>query len=86
MQQFDKNGDGKVSQKEIPLTNWQLKAFFMTMDKDKNGEITLQEIASMIKERQKQGGGRGLGFRRGGRRGQHADAPGSHKPAELKTR
>jgi len=88
LQQFDKNGDGKVSQKEIPLDNLRLKLFFMTMDKNKDGEITVDEIASMIRERQKQGGGRGLGLRRGGggRRGQHADSPGDHnqKPTDQK--
>ena len=62
----------------------------MTLDKNKDGEITLDEITSMIKERQKQGGGgRGFGFRRsgGGRHGQHADGPGKHsdpKPADHK--
>jgi hypothetical protein len=91
MERFDKNHDGKVSQKEIPLDNFRVKLFFMTLDKNKDGEITLDEITSMIKERQKQGGsGRGFGLRRsgGGRGGQHADGPVKHsdqKPADQKS-
>jgi len=91
LERFDKNHDGKVSQKELPLDNFRVKLFFMSMDKNKDGEITREEIASFIKERQKQGEtGRGVGRRLGGgrrgQRGQHADGPGNHdqKPAEQK--
>jgi hypothetical protein len=77
LERFDKNHDGIVSQKEIPLDNFKLKMFFMSLDKNKDGLITRDEIASFIRERQKQGeSGRGLGRRLGGRRGQ--------KPAEQK--
>ena len=63
------------------------------MDKNKDGEITRDEIASFIKERQKQGEtGRGFG-RRIGRRGQNAEnshskdgqKPADGKPAGQKT-
>jgi peroxiredoxin len=78
LERFDKNHDGIVSQKEIPLDNFKLKMFFMSLDKNKDGLITREEIANFIRERQKQGeSGRGLGRRLGGHRGQ--------KPAEQKT-
>jgi peroxiredoxin len=87
LERFDKNHDGKVSQKELPLSNMRLKLMFMAMDKDKNGEITREEIANAIRERMKSGeSGRGFG-RRIGRRGQNADSSHSkdgQKPAEGK--
>ncbi len=53
--QFDKNHDGKVSQKEIPLAPFRLKAFFMMADKNRNGEITLEELTNFLEEQQKKG-------------------------------
>jgi hypothetical protein len=68
---------------EIPNKPIQVKIFFATLDKNHDGVITLEEITAMIKERQKQGGGRGLGFRRsGGVRGDRAAEP--SKPADKK--
>jgi peroxiredoxin len=95
LERFDKNHDGKVSQREIPLTNYRLKMMFMMMDKDKNGEITGDEIADFIRERQKEGGsGRGFGFGRrpGNRHRRNAENSGSkdgqkptnEKPADHK--
>ncbi len=82
MQQFDKNHDGKITMNEIPNKPLQVKIFFATLDKNHDGVITLEEITQMIKERQKQGGGRGLGFRRSGQL--RANRPGESKPAEKK--
>jgi hypothetical protein len=55
LDQFDKNQDGKVSQKEIPLEPFRLKAFFMMADKNRDGEITLDELTSFLKDQQKRG-------------------------------
>jgi peroxiredoxin len=55
LNQFDKNHDGKVSQKEIPLEPFRMKMFFMMADKNHNGEITLEELTQFLAERQKQG-------------------------------
>jgi peroxiredoxin len=54
LQQFDKNHDGKISQSEIPLQPMRLKLFFMMVDKNKNGEITLDELTNFLEEQQKQ--------------------------------
>jgi len=54
LQQFDKNRDGKISQSEIPLQPLRLKLFFMMVDKNKNGEITLDELTKFLEEQQKQ--------------------------------
>ncbi len=81
LQQFDKNHDGKISMNEIPNKPFQVKIFFATLDKNHDGVITLEEITEMIKERQKQGGGRGgLSLRRS-LRGEKASEP---KPEEKK--
>jgi len=67
LNQFDKNHDGKISQTEIPLQPFGLKAFFMMADKNRNGEITLDELTSFLEEQQKKasdsnrGGHRPLG-------------------------
>jgi Ca2+-binding EF-hand superfamily protein len=58
LQQFDKNRDGKISQREIPLQPMRLKLFFMMVDKNKNGEITLDELTKFLEEKQKQSTGR----------------------------
>ena len=80
LERFDKNHDGIVSQKEIPLNNFKLKLFFMSMDKNKDGLITRDEVASFIRERQKHGeSGRGIGHRL-----RHGQSPDNHKPAEQK--
>jgi hypothetical protein len=55
LNQFDKNHDGKVSQKEIPLEPFRLKAFFMMADRNHNGEITLEELTNFLEEQQKKG-------------------------------
>jgi peroxiredoxin len=83
IQQFDKNHDGKVQMSELPAKP-QIRIFFATVDKNHDGVITADEIAAMIKENQKKGGGKGgLGFRRsGGVRGDRAGE--SAKPAEKK--
>ena len=62
----------------------QIRIFFATVDKNHDGVITADEIAAMIRENQKKGGGRGgLGFRRsGGVRGDRAGE--SAKPVEKK--
>jgi len=83
LDRFDKNHDGKVSQKEIPLQPIRIKLFFATLDKNHDGEITIEEVAAMIRERQKQGqptGRRGLGLGRP----RSANAEGQQKPAEKK--
>lgn len=83
LDRFDKNHDGKVSQKEIPLQPIRVKLFFATLDKNHDGEITIEEVANMIRERQKQGasvGRRGLGLGRP----RNANAEGQQKPAEKK--
>jgi thiol-disulfide isomerase/thioredoxin len=55
MNQFDKNRDKIVSQREIPLEPFRLKAFFMMADKNHNGEITLDELTQFLLEQQKKG-------------------------------
>ncbi len=65
---------------EIPNKPFQVKIFFATLDKNHDGVVTLEEITQMIKERQKQGGGRGLSLRRS-LRGEKASEP---KPEEKK--
>jgi len=60
-----------------------VKLFFATLDKNHDGEITIEEVANMIRERQKQGqptGRRGLGLGRP----RNANAEGQQKPAEKK--
>jgi len=79
LQQFDKNHDGKISMNEIPNKPFQVKIFFATLDKNHDGVITLEEITEMIKERQKQGGGR-MSLRRS-LRGEKASEP---KPEDKK--
>jgi len=81
IQQFDRNHDGKVQMNELPMKP-QIRIVFATMDKNHDGVITREEIVQMIKENQKKGGGRGLGFRRSGAvRGEHAEPS---KPADQK--
>jgi peroxiredoxin len=76
LQQFDKNHDGKISMSEIPNKPLQVKIFFATMDKNHDGVITVDEIAQMLKDRKRDGGGRG-GLRR-------ALRPEPSKPPEKK--
>jgi len=52
LHQFDQSGDGKISQKEIPLQPFRLKLFFMAADKNHNGEITLEELTTFLEEQQ----------------------------------
>ncbi len=51
LQQFDKNGDGKVSRSEVPL---RAQAFFLRMDTNNDGEITVEEVVKAMKQQQKQ--------------------------------
>jgi peroxiredoxin len=81
MERFDKNHDGIVNQNEIPLKDYKVKMFFMSLDKNHDGLITRDEVADFIREKQKQGqSGRGFGRRL--RHGQSADGK---KPAEKKS-
>jgi peroxiredoxin len=81
MERFDKNHDGIVNQKEIPLKDYRVKLFFMQLDKNHDGLITREEVANFIRERQKQGqSGRGLG-----RRLRHGQSAEEKKPAEQKS-
>jgi peroxiredoxin len=50
--QFDKNHDGKLSQSEIPMQPFRLKLFFMSLDKDHKGEITLDQLTKAIEDQQ----------------------------------
>lgn len=81
MERFDKNHDGIVNQNEIPLKDYRIKLFFMSLDKNHDGLITREEVANFIRERQKQGeSGRGVS-----RRLRHGQSPDSKKPAEHKS-
>jgi peroxiredoxin len=81
MERFDKNHDGIVNQNEIPLKDYKIKLFFMSLDKNHDGLITREEVANFIREKQKQGeSGRGFGRRL--RHGQNAEGK---KPAEQKS-
>ncbi|MEX2286715.1 MAG: redoxin domain-containing protein [Planctomycetaceae bacterium] len=47
---FDKNKDGKVSRSEVPL---RAQAFFLRMDANSDGEITVEEVVKAMEQQQK---------------------------------
>jgi hypothetical protein len=50
IQQFDADHDGKISQHEIPLRPLARKLFFIALDQNHDGTITLEEISSGIEK------------------------------------
>ena len=95
IERFDKNHDGKIDTKELPLSKPGVPLFFFSVDKNHDGFITEDELVTMLKERQEKGGrgGAGLGALFGPRRpcaranGTHAEKPANHgeqKPADPK--
>ena len=59
--QFDKNYDDKVQRREAPL---KFQVFFMQLDLDQNGELTVPEVAEAIEKFKDKFGRRGRGRNR----------------------